>query len=63
MFNSTYGALLGFPGGSVGKETTCSVGDLGLIPGLGKSPGVGKGYSVQYSGLEDIVQGVTKSQT
>ena len=34
----------GFPGGSAGKESACSAGDLGLIPGLGKSPGEGKGY-------------------
>ena len=40
------------PGGSAGKESTCSVGDLGLIPGLGRSPGEGKGYSLQYSCLE-----------
>ena len=55
--------FLGFPGGSDGKESTCNVGDLGSIPGLGRFPGEGKGYSLQYSGLEnsmDIVglQGV-----
>ena len=38
---------------SAGKEFTCSVGDLGLIPGLGRSPGEGKGYPFQYSGLEN----------
>ena len=43
----------GFPCGSVGKESTCSVGDLGSIPGLGRSPGEGKGYPLQYSGLEN----------
>ena len=43
----------GFPGGSAGKESTCNVGDLGLIPGLGRSPGEGKGYLLQYSGLEN----------
>ena len=43
----------GFPGGSVGKEPTCNVGDLGLVPGLGRSPGEGKGYPLQYSGLEN----------
>ena len=37
----------------VGKESTCNVGDLGLIPGLGRSPREGKGYSLQYSGLEN----------
>ena len=55
------------PGGSDGKESACSVGDLGLIPGLGTSPGEGKGYTVQYSGLENsmdcIVHGVAKSWT
>ena len=44
--------LLGFPYGSAGKESTCNVGDLGSIPGLGRSPGEGKGYPLQYSGLE-----------
>ena len=56
---------LGFPGGSAGKESTCHVGDLGLIPGLERSPGEGKGYPLQYSGLENsvdcIVHGVAKS--
>ena len=42
-----------FPGGSVGKESTCNAGDLGLIHGLGRSPGERKGYSLQYSGLEN----------
>ena len=45
--------FLGFPGGSAGKESTCNVGDLGSIPGLGRSPGEGKGYPLQYSGLEN----------
>ena len=44
---------MGFPGGSDNKESTCNVGDLGLIPGLGRSPGEGKGYPLQYSGLEN----------
>ena len=56
-----------FPYGSAGKEPACIVGDLGLIPGLGISPGEGKGYPLQYSGLEKsmdcIVYGVAKSQT
>ena len=43
----------GFPGSSAGKESTCNAGDLGSIPGLGKSPGEGKGYLLQYSGLEN----------
>ena len=42
----------GFPCGSAGKESACNVGNLGLIPGLGRSPGKGKGYPLQYSGLE-----------
>ena len=44
---------MGFPGGSAGKESACDVGDLGLIPGLGKTPGEGNGYPLQYSGLEN----------
>ena len=58
---------MGFPCGSAGKESACSVGDLGSIPGLEKSPGEGKGYPLQHSGLENsmdcIVHGVTKSWT
>ena len=38
--------------GSAGKESACNAGDLGLIPGLGRSPGEGKDYPLQYSGLE-----------
>ena len=53
----------GFAGGSTGKESTCSAGDLGSIPVLGRSPGEGKGYPLQYSGLGCIVHGVAKSQT
>ena len=60
-------SYLGFPGGSAGKQFTCNVGDLGPIPGLGRSPGEGNGYPLQYSGLEFsmdcIVHGVAKSQT
>ena len=41
----------GFPCGSDGKEPACNAGDLGLIPGLGRSPGEGKGYLFQYSSL------------
>ena len=59
--------FLGFPGGSAGKESACNVGDLGSIPGLGRSPGEGKGYPLPYSGLENsmgcVVHGVTKSRT
>ena len=49
--------------GSASKESTCNAGDLGAIPGLGKSPGEGKGYPLQYSGLDRIVHGVAKSWT
>ena len=59
--------FLGFPGGSDSKESACNAGDLGAIPGLGRSPGEGKGYLLQYSGLENsmdcIVHEVAKSQT
>ena len=44
---------LGFPGGSDGKESACDVGDLGLISGLGRSPGEGNGYPLQCSYLEN----------
>ena len=55
--------FLGFPCGSAGKESACNRGHLGSIPALGKSPGEGKGYPLQYSGLENSVHGVSKSQT
>ena len=55
------------PDSSVDKESTCNTGYPGSIPGLGRSAGEGKGYSLQYSGLENsmdcIDHGVTKSQT
>ena len=63
---------MGFSGGSDGKESACDAEDLGLIPGLGRSPGEGNGNPLQYSCLENtmergawwaIVHGVTKSQT
>ena len=63
---------LSFPGGLEGKETACNAGDLGLIPGLGRSLGEGNGYPLQYSCLENLmdrgawwatVHGVRKSQT
>ena len=41
--------FLGFPDGSAGKESACNAGDLGLIPGLGRSPGEGISYQLQYS--------------
>ena len=56
---------MGLPGGSAVKEIACNSGDLGLIPGLERSPGEGNGYPLPYSGLEKlmdcIVHGVTKS--
>ena len=59
--------VLAFAGDSAGEESACNVGDLGSIPGLERFPGEGKGYPLQYSGLENsmdsIVHGVTKSQT
>ena len=55
------------PCGSAGEEAACNMGDLGSVPGLGRFPGEGKGYPVQYSGLENsmdcIIHGVTKSRT
>ena len=62
----------GFPGGLDGKESACNAGDLDLIPRLGRSPGEGNGYPLQYSCLEksmdrealwDTVRGIAKSQT
>ena len=54
-----------FPGGSADKESSCNAGDLGLIPGLERSPGEGKAYPHQYSGLENsmdyTVHSVAKS--
>ena len=67
-----YSALEGFPGGSDGKESACNAGDLGSIPGLGRSSGEGHGSPLQYSCLENpmdrgawraAVHGVAKSQT
>ena len=62
-----YIMAMGFPGGSAGKESTCNVGGLGLIPGLGRSPGEGNGYPLQYSGLENsmdcIVQVLAQTWT
>ena len=50
---SIYSVWSGFPCGSAGKESACNVGDLGSIAGLGRSPGEGKVYPLQYSGLEN----------
>ena len=59
--------IYSFPCGSADKESSCNAGDLGSIPGLERSPGEGKGYSFQYSGLENsmdsTVHRVAKSQT
>ena len=69
---ATHSSILAFPCGSAGKESTCNAGDLGSIPGLGRSPGGGHGNSFQYSCLEILmdrgawlatVHGVTKSWT
>ena len=63
---------LGFPGGSMGKESACNAGDSDLIPGSGRSPGGGHGHPLQYSCLENpvdrgawqtTVHGVAKSWT
>ena len=54
--------LFGFPGGSTSKESACNAGDLGYIPVLGRSPGKGKGYPLQYPGPGEF-HGVAKSQT
>ena len=48
-----FSKTLAFPGGSDGKEFACNAGDLGLTPGLGRSPGEGKGYPLQYFCLEN----------
>ena len=46
-------SIMGFLCGSAGKESACNAEDLGSVPGLGRSPREGKGYPVQYSGLEN----------
>ena len=70
--DSTYSSIKGFPGGSDGKASACNAGDLGLIPGSGRSPGEGNGNPLQYFCLENsidrgawwaTVHGVAKSQT
>ena len=53
VLGSPHTSHLGFPGGSAAKESARNVGDLGSIPGLGRSPEEGKGYPPQYSGLEN----------
>ena len=72
VWSELYTPLLCFPGGSEGKASACNAGDLGSIPGSGRSPGEGNGNPLQYSFLENpmdrgswqtIVHRVTKSQT
>ena len=67
---ATHSRILGLPGGSDGKESTCNMGDLGSIPGLGRSPGGAHSYPLQYSCVENpmdrgawwaAAHGVTKS--
>ena len=54
--------FLGFPGGSAGKESAYNAGDLGSIPGLGRSPGEGNGSPLRYSGLENFMDRVVHGQ-
>ena len=54
--------FLGFPGGSADKESDCNVGDLGSIPGLGRSPGEENSYPLQYSGLENAMDCIVHVQ-
>ena len=73
FFNSLWiFSFLGFPGGSDGEKSACNAGDLGSIPGLGRSPGGGHGNPLQYSCLENSVDrgawltavlGIAKSRT
>ena len=72
MYRQQQNLQLTLPGGSDGKESTCSAGDPGSIPGLGRSPGKGNGKLLQYPCLENpmdrgawrtAVHGVAKSQT
>ena len=72
LLNENVCINMGFSRGSDGKESACNAGDLGSIPGLGRSPGKKNGYPLQYSDLENpvdrrvwwaTVHGVAKSQT
>ena len=64
---ATHSNIFGLPCGSAGKESACNAGDLSLILWLGRSPGEGNGYPLQYSGLENsmdsIVHRIAKSRT
>ena len=67
MLSDSIEGWVGFPDSSAGKESTCNAGDLSSVPRLGRSPGEGKSYPLQYSGLENstncIIHGVVKSRT
>ena len=67
MLPSVHSVNAGFPDSSAGKESACNAGDMGSFPGLGRSPGEGKGYPLQYPGLENfmhcIVYRVAKNRT
>ena len=67
MFQSLSDIGKSFADSSVGKQSACNAGDPGSIPGLGRSPGEGNGYPLQYSGLkistDCLVRGVSKGQT
>ena len=56
MILSTFPPSVGFPDNSVGKESACNAGDLGWIPGLGRFPGEGMGYPLQYSCASLVAQ-------
>ena len=56
-FSSEHQAARDFPGGSDSKEFTCNAGDLGSVPGLGRSPGEGNSYPLQYSCLNSMDRG------
>ena len=67
LINNVSVISLGFPGSSAGKESAYNAGDTSSVPGLGRSPGEGNGYPLQYSALENsmycIVHRVAESQT
>ena len=62
-YDEELGSTWGFPGGSGSKESACSAGGLGLIPGLGRSPGEGEGYPLLYSGLENSMDCILPSSS